>query len=114
MVKDEHHTTRAFVSPEGEITFGSYSDVYSLVYRIQEEVHRYTVGQLTKGKRKKEITYVLTGIKGMGKARAALMLTKFGGLGGIKEATAEQLKQIPGITPRIAEDIIEYLKKEIK
>ena len=60
MVKDEHHKTRALVSPEGEITFGSYSDVYSLVYRIQEEVNRYTFGQMKKGKPKKEITSVLT------------------------------------------------------
>ena len=43
MVKDEFHKTRALCSDTEEISIAKEREVFSLVYRIQEEVHRYSV-----------------------------------------------------------------------
>jgi excinuclease ABC subunit C len=112
MVKDEHHKTRALVDADGrEISIAAEAGVYSLIFRIQEEVHRFTVSKMMGKKRKTVKTSVLEDIDGIGKARAKALLARFGGLSGIKKASAAELVTVQGITPEIAEKIIEYFKK---
>ena len=53
MVKDDRHRTRALVGEDGgEIEILSEQQVYSLIYKIQEEVHRFTISKMMGGKRK--------------------------------------------------------------
>lgn len=108
MVKDEFHKTRALVGEMGEISIAAEQSVYTLIYNIQEEVHRFTVSKMSAAKRKTQTTSVLEEIDGIGKARARALLTHFGGLAGVKKATAEELCAIRGVTPEIAEKIITY------
>ena len=53
-------------------------------------------------------TSVLEEIDGIGKARAKALLAHFGGLGGVKKATAQELCAIRGVTSEIAEKIVAY------
>ncbi len=108
MVKDEYHKTRALVGEVGEISIATEQSVYTLIYNIQEEVHRFTVSKMSAAKRKTQTTSVLEEIDGIGKARAKALLTHFGGLGGVKKATAQELCAIRGVTPEIAEKIVAY------
>ncbi len=71
-----------------------------LIYKIQEEVHRFTVSSMTRAKRKKETTSVLEKIDGIGAAKAKALLSHFGGLAGVKKASAEELAAVKGITPK--------------
>ena len=108
MVKDEYHKTRALVGEVGEISIATEQSVYTLIYNIQEEVHRFTVSKMSAAKRKTQTTSVLEEIDGIGKARAKALLAHFGGLGGVKKATAQELCAIRGVTSEIAEKIVAY------
>ena len=111
MVKDEYHKTRALVGAEGEISIASEQSVYTLIYHIQEEVHRFTISKMSAAKRKTQTTSVLEEIPGIGHARAKALLTHFGGLAGVKKASAEELCAIRGVTSALAEQIIEYFQE---
>lgn len=111
MVKDEHHKTRALVSEYGEVSIAAEQAVFMLIYKIQEEVHRFTVSSMTRAKRKKEKTSILEKIDGIGAAKAKALLSHFGGLAGVKKASAEELAAVKGITPETAERIITYFDK---
>ncbi len=111
MVKDEYHKTRALVGELGEISIAQEQAVYTLIYHIQEEVHRFTIGKMSGKKRKTQTTSSLEAIEGIGAARAKTLLARFGGLAGVKAATKEQLVSLRGITPEIAENIINHFKK---
>ena len=113
MVKDFHHKTRALVTPNGEeISIAAEASVYSLIFRIQEEVHRFTVSKMMGSKRKTMKTSVLEDIDGIGKSKASALLSHFGGLSGIKKASREELLTVKGITPAIADKITDYFKND--
>ena len=52
MVKDEHHCTREIVDEEGVAGIARNQSVFQFVYRLQEEVHRFTVAGMSRTKRK--------------------------------------------------------------
>ncbi len=111
MVKDEYHKTRALVGEGGEISIAAEQAVYTLIYNIQEEVHRFTISKMSNKKRKTQKVSTLEDIPGIGKARAKALLAHFGGLAGIKNASEADLQAIRGVTPEIAKNITEYFKK---
>ena len=111
MVKDDKHRTRALVGEDGdEIQILSEQQVYSLIYKIQEEVHRFTISKMMGEKRKAEKTSVLENVSGVGKAKAKALLAVFGGLSAIKQADISELCRVKGITESIAKNIKEYFR----
>jgi excinuclease ABC subunit C len=111
MVKDDHHKTRALINAYGEeISIAAEASIYSLIFKIQEEVHRFTVSKMMNAKRKNIKTSVLEEIDGIGKARAKALLSHFGGLSGIKNATESELMTVNGITSETAKKITEFFK----
>ena len=105
MVKDDFHKTRALCTDCEEISIAREQDVYSLVYRIQEEVHRFTVGRMENAKRKTLKTSVLTRIDGIGPAKAKKLLAAFGGMGALKKADVDAIAAVSGIGRRDAEAV---------
>ena len=114
MVKDEHHKTRALVDETGEISIALEQSVFVLIYGIQEEVHRFTVSHMSAKKRKTLRHSSLEKIDGIGPAKAKALLSHFGGLGGVKAASAEELIKVRGIDENLAQKITEYFKGDIK
>ena len=112
MVKDDYHKTRALCTETEEISIAREHEVYSLIYRIQEEVHRYTVGRMESAKRKTLKTSVLTRIPGIGPAKAKKLLAAFGGMGALRKATEEQIAMVQGISGRDAEAVWKDLHSE--
>ncbi len=102
MVKDDYHKTRALCTEQEEISIAREHDVYSLIYRIQEEVHRYTVGRMDQAKRKTVRTSVLTRIEGIGPAKAKKLLAAFGGMRALRAASEEAIAAVAGITAKDA------------
>lgn len=111
MVKDEFHKTRALCTESEEINIARENAVFVFIYKIQEEVHRYTVSKMDSAKRKTLTKSSLTKIKGIGDAKAKLLLKTFGGLAGVQRATVEELTQVSGITETLAKNIREYFDK---
>jgi excinuclease ABC subunit C len=111
MVKDDFHKTRALCTEDGEISIARENAVFVLIYRLQEEVHRFTVSRMDTAKRKTLTHSSLTKIKGIGDAKAKALLAAFGGLNGVKNATEEQIAAVKGISRADAANIVGYYKK---
>lgn len=105
MVKDDYHKTRALCTDTSEINIARERQVFMLIYRIQEEVHRFTSGKTSAAKRKTLKTSSLTAIPGIGEKKAKLLLAAFGGLAGVKRADISALGSIKGISERDAREI---------
>ena len=114
MVKDDYHKTRALCTENEEISIAREQAVYGLIYRIQEEVHRYTVSKMTNAKAKTVKKSSLEKIKGIGASKAKALLAHFGGISSIKSATFEELCAVKGISKIDAQNIIDYYKNGVK
>jgi excinuclease ABC subunit C len=108
MVKDDFHKTRALCGEVEEISIAKEQDVFHLIYRIQEEVHRYAIGRMSQSKRGTLRTSELQKIPGVGAAKAKLILKHFGGLAAIKRASEQELADAPGVGPVIAAAVYAY------
>ena len=116
MVKDEFHKTRALVAFDGEnyceINIAKQREVFVFIYKIQEEVHRYSIGRMTQAKRKTVKTSSLTKIEGIGPSKAKALLSAFGGYNGVKNASAEALRSVKGINSTDVLRIRAYFEKK--
>lgn len=111
MVKDDYHKTRALCTESEEISIAREQAVYGLIFRIQEEVHRYTVSRMSNAKSKTVKKSSLEKIKGIGPAKAKLLLAHFGGIQSIKEADVATLSSVKSISESDAKNIFEYYHK---
>ena len=110
MVKDDYHKTRAITDGEKEISIALEMNVYTFIYNIQEEAHRFAYLNSQSNKLKTLTSSSLEKIKGIGKAKAKRLLSAMR-LSDIKIATAEELMKIDGISKSDAENIESYFKK---
>lgn len=108
MVKDDYHKTRALCTEHEEISIAKEQAIYGLIYRIQEEVHRYTVSKMSAAKSKTIKRSSLEKIKGVGPAKAKALLAHFGSLSAIKEANPTELSAVKGVSEADAKNIFEH------
>ncbi len=108
MVKDDYHKTRALCTDTEEISIARENALFVFIYKIQEEVHRFTVSKMDSAKRKTLTKSSLTKIEGIGDAKAKVLLKAFGGIGKIKTATVEEIAAVKGIGEKDAKRIFEY------
>lgn len=108
MVKDDFHKTRALTDGENEISLARDNNVFTLLYKIQEEVHRVAVRQTMGAKRKTLRRSKLEEIPGIGPTRAKLLLAAFGGLGKIKQAKEDDIAAVRGISQTDAAAVYRY------
>ncbi len=114
MVKDEFHKTRALTTESQEISIAREQSVFLLIYKLQEEVHRYTVSRMTGAKRKTLKRSSLENISGIGPSKAKILLSTFGGLSGVKNAAYEDIAAVKGISARDAKEITDYYNNKEK
>ncbi len=112
MIKDEHHKTRTLTDGENEISLITRQDAFVFIYKIQEEVHRYSLSLMDAKRRNAVKKSSLTEIKGVGAKRANDLMLHFGTLSALKKATVEELLAVKGITLETANAISEYFGKE--
>ena len=108
MVKDSHHKTRTLVGGGREISIAKDMTLFQFIYKLQEEVHRYTVGRMTAAKLKTLKTSELEKIKGIGPEKAKRLLMTLGTLDSIKNASVSELEKTDKVSRRDAENIYEY------
>jgi excinuclease ABC subunit C len=112
MVKDEFHKTRALCSEDEEISIARDRAVFTMIYGIQEEVHRFSVKRMSEAKGGTLRRSVLESIPGVGKAKAKVLLAKMGGLAAIKSADEKTLSAVPGIGPVLAGEIYRHFHEK--
>lgn len=114
MVKDNKHKTRAITSSGQEISISKNREVFSLISKIQEEVHRFAIGYHRTLRRKNSLTSELLSIPGIGKKRANLLLKHFKSLNRIKSAQIDELMSVKEIPEHIAKNIYNYFRNTEK
>lgn len=112
MVKDAFHKTRALCTDKEEISIALDRGIFTTIYQVQEEVHRFSVRSMSDAKRRTLRSSSLQDIKGLGKEKARSLLSHFGGLAAVKRASVKELQGAAGIGPALANTIYEHFHKE--
>jgi excinuclease ABC subunit C len=82
-----------------------------LLQRVRDEAHRFAI-TYHRAKRGKAMTVsALDAVPGLGPARRAALLKKFGSVKALTAASAEEIASVPGIGPRLAETVAGALRR---
>ena len=92
-------------SQHDSIYLERHSQGLYLVQRIRDEAHRFAITAHRKRRSKQGLASRLDLIPGIGPARRKALLNAFGSIDGIKDAPAEQIAEIKGITLDMAQSI---------
>lgn len=111
LVKDEKHRTRAIAKEGGEIQVNANKNVFSLLTRIQDEVHRFSINFQRASHKKKQYELELTRVHGIGEAKAMALLKEFKTKKAMKEATAEELAKAAGVGKSVAEELYLFIQE---
>ncbi len=84
------------------------SEALYLVQRLRDEAHRFAITHQRK-RRKRDIRTILAEVPGLGDARIRALLRHFGSVAALRQATVEQIEELPGIGPKLARTIHAYL-----
>lgn len=80
-----------------------------LLMRMRDEAHRFAVSFHRKRRSKRETGSVLDGIPGLGRTRRVALLRHFRTVGGIRSATIDELRRVPGLSGPVVEAVFERL-----
>ena len=111
MVKDDNHRTRGLYYHNVEIPIDTHSEGFRLITRIQDEAHRFAIEYHKQLRGKAQVKSVLDDIPGIGPARRKALMRHFKSLEEIKQATPEELMEVPEINRAAAQEIVEFFHK---
>ncbi len=112
MVKDDFHKTRALTDDENEVNIAKEQAVFQFIYKLQDEVHRYTITRMQNAKSKAMRHSTLEDIEGIGPVKAKALLSHFRSLAAIKKADRDSLMNVPGISAANADAIIKAYEND--
>ncbi|HAS92667.1 MAG TPA: excinuclease ABC subunit UvrC [Sedimentibacter sp.] len=112
MIKDDKHTTKGLIYKNKEIELRKTDIVYKLIYRIQEEAHRFAIEYHRNLRDKTLFKSELDNIKNIGEKRKINLLKKFGSIENIKTKSINDLLSVPGMNTVAAESVYNYFHKE--
>lgn len=108
MVKDDHHRTRGLYFNNLELPIDRSSEGFKLITRIQDEAHRFAIEYHRLLRSKGQVHSILDDIPGIGPARRKALMKAYQSLKEIKNASVEELKQVPSMNEKSAKQIYEF------
>ena len=111
MVKDDHHRTRGLYFNNVELPIDTHSEGFKLITRVQDEAHRFAIEYHRSLRGKAQVKSVLEEIPGVGPARRKALMRRFGSLEEIRNASLEELMELPEMNEKVAQEILAYFQK---
>lgn len=108
MVKDDSHRTRGLYYQNEEISIDKDSESFKLITRIQDEAHRFAITFHRQLRSQGQVHSILDDIPGVGPARRKDLMRNFENIEAIKNATVEQLKELPSMNEKSARDVYNF------
>ena len=112
MVKDDNHRTRGLYYHNIELPIDTHSEGFKLITRIQDEAHRFAIEYHRSLRSKTQVKSVLDDILGVGPARRKALMRHFKSLEEIRQASVEELMEIPEMNERTAEEIVTFFASQ--
>ena len=73
-----------------------------LLQRLRDEAHRFAITHHRSRRAKNLVESVLDDVPGLGELRRKALLTYFGSLRKLRQATVEEIAEVPGFGPTLA------------
>ena len=112
MVKDDNHRTRGLYYHNIELPIDTHSEGFKLITRIQDEAHRFAIEYHRSLRSKTQVKSVLDDIPGVGPVRRKALMRHFKSLEEIRQASVEELMEIPEMNERTAEEIVTFFASQ--
>ena len=112
MVKDDNHRTRGLYFHNVELPIDTHSEGFKLITRIQDEAHRFAIEYHRSLRSKAQVKSVLDDIPGVGPARRKALMRHFKSLEEIRNATTEELMELPEMNSRSAEAVVQFFREQ--
>lgn len=114
MVKDDNHRTRGLYYQNEEISIDRHSEGFRLITRIQDEAHRFAIEYHRSLRSKSQVRSILDEIPGIGDTRRKSLMRSFQSLDAVREASVEELCQVPGMNRAAAESVYQFFCRKEK
>ena len=108
MVKDDNHRTRGLYFNNTELPIDHNSECFRLITRIQDEAHRFAITFHRQLRSKGQVHSVLDDIPGVGPARRKDLMRHFENIDAIRNATVEELKELPSMNEKSAQEVYKF------
>ncbi len=86
-----------------------YPAALLFLQRIRDEAHRFAITHHRRRMEKRDVRSLLDDIPGVGAVRKKALLRHFGDIDSLRKAEPEKLQKVPGITEKLAEEILRQL-----
>lgn len=108
LAKDDKHSTAMLLDEKGNpIPVHPKSELFFLLTRMQDEVHRYAISFHKNVRSKSLFSSILDQVEGIGPKRKKQLLNHFKSVKKMKEASLEELKEV--LPSKVAEDLYKIL-----
>ncbi len=107
--KDDKHNTAMLLDSNGdEVVVDRKSDLFFLLTRMQDEVHRYAISFHKQVRSKSMFQSILDDVEGIGPKRKKDLMKEFGSVKKLKEASVEEIEKV--LPSAVANKLFETLK----
>lgn len=107
--KNDKHATTALISAEKEYEIEKTSDVFHLLTRIQDEVHRYTITYHKDIRSKSSLSSILDNVPGIGDKRKKDLLKKYKTITKLKSLSKKELEE--DLPINVANNLYNFLQE---
>lgn len=108
LVKDDFHTTRGIIYNNQEYNIDLDSRVYKMIYKIQEEAHRFAINYHRTLRNDKMFKSELDGIELIGDKRKRNLMRHFKSIEKIKNAKIEEIESVESMNIKAAQSLYNH------
>ena len=111
LVKDDFHRTRGIIYNNEEFNVDLNFRAYKMIYKIQEEAHRFAINYHRNLRSKTMFKSELDDIKLIGPKRKENLLKHFKSIDKIKKASVQELMEVESMNEKSAESLYEHFRR---